>query len=797
MIHRKIVLLATLLLAGAAELPAQNPQELYYPYERAEEEPWQPMIATDSSLFYRAIAAPSDLYGEMTAYATGFAAADRRAEPYRRQRFLLEGLPIDRSRIPVLERLGIAFTDRKGSLFTDPAPASCRISAHLTDRNCRFGTRFTMTRPLGRNWQMDLLAEGRTGRDLHIEGVYTHAIRAALRVEKRWGENIRLALLAAAAPEERALRGSSTEEACTLLNDNYYNPSWGFCSGRVRSGRVRREIIPLAAASLEAVLSPSTTLRLSVGAETGIRRQSSLAWFDARTPIPDNYRSLPSYFNDPALAEFVADAWRRGDSRYTQIDWDELIRENRMAGGSAVYAEQDRVERLTDLKADLNLECRIGRGTTLSCGIDGRTRTRRRYKELRDLLGADYLIDRDYYLVDDDTWSNRLQNDLRHPDRLVGRWGRFGYDYALEELEAGIRIQVDRHTDRWTLRVGARIEERIVRRKGYYEKELFPGAGSFGRSRRLHFSPYELHLETGYAFSPRSYLELTLRTESRAPFADDLFLQPEYNNRPIDSPAPERHHAAGLTFRHRSPRFQAEATGFFELRSDGTESGRYYDDLAALFCDRIVTGISTRCCGIETAARLSVGRRWMLRGALTLQHARYAGNPKVTLYADTDNRIVSYASESCMGGCRPGALPSCIALIGADYFGRGWGLHVETVWMGDRYAHPDFMRRTVRIAEQAADSEEAFRLFNSQERLEGMFRLDLSVWKSFRIGSARLTLFLSAKNLTGDRSSVYDAYESPRLRRLSAGGDDTFRPFDNRLTYAYPRSFYLSASVRF
>ena len=39
---------------------------------------------------------------------------------------------------------------------------------------------------------------------------------------------------------------------------------------------------------------------------------------------------------------------------------------------------------------------------------------------MRDLLGARYLTDIDQYLVDDDTYSNLLQNDLRHPDRRIG-----------------------------------------------------------------------------------------------------------------------------------------------------------------------------------------------------------------------------------------------------------------------------------------------------------------------------------------------------------------------------------------
>lgn len=83
-----------------------------------------------------------------------------------------------------------------------------------------------------------------------------------------------------------------------------------------------------------------------------------------------------------------------------------------------------------------------------------------------------------------------------------------------------------------------------VCRRGYYEKELFPGAQSYGRSRRVRFTPYTLRATAGWAFSPRSYLEASAATEAVLPDAADLFYQPQYNNRVIDDPGPERRYAA-------------------------------------------------------------------------------------------------------------------------------------------------------------------------------------------------------------------------------------------------------------
>lgn len=46
-------------------------------------------------------------------------------------------------------------------------------------------------------------------------------------------------------------------------------------------------------------------------------------------------------------------------------------------------------------------------------------------------MGRSYFVDRDYYLIDDGVYGNKLQNDLRHPDRIIREGDRFGYDYDL------------------------------------------------------------------------------------------------------------------------------------------------------------------------------------------------------------------------------------------------------------------------------------------------------------------------------------------------------------------------------
>ncbi len=803
---RRICLLLCLL---SLRMAAQTPDDEYYPY--AEPERHLPLVQTDSTLFYRAVQARGDLYGESTAFNLPQVARKRRAQPYARERIVLDGLETGYRYAAALRLLGADETPVAGLASTAGAAGltggiRCfdfsagmplrpyRVSVHFSDRNYLVGARLAAAWQPGRNWDLASAAEFRTGRDLHVEGVFTQALTASLRATKHWANGRQLALTLILPPSMRGLRLSSVEEAFTLTGDRLYNPAWGYQAGKVRNSRVRREFLPLAIAAWRMPLSASTTFAAAFGSESGLRKYSALGWYDARTPMPDNYRYLPSFAGDRATGE----AWRADDSRYTQIDWDELIAQNRMRAGSAAYALEDRVERVVRLRLGAVFTSAVDARLTLHYGVHAALESVRNYKQVRDLLGARYIADIDQYLVDDDTYGNLLQNDLRHPGRLVTEGGRFGYDYTLTTRRAGGRLRAEYRADRLRADLDLTLETASVHRNGHYEKELFPGSRSCGPSRRMTFSPYTLKGVVGYAFSPRNYLEVSLLAAAVLPDAADLFYQPLYNNRTVDAPSAEHLYAAEASYRLTGPRLELQLTAYATAALDGIETRRYYDDLAGCYCDLATVGIGTMACGVEVAAALRLAYRW--RWSLTAAAGRfeYIRNPRLTLLADTDNTVVDNRAESHMGGCFVGGAPQYAASTELAYFGpKGWGARASAGYAGDRYVTPAPVRRTARVARQSGVTEAAFRAFTRQERLDDAFTVDASLFKTFRWGRSQLTATLIVRNLAGFDETVYDGYESSRIRTIRAGAQTLRQPQATRYTYALPRSFYLSVTCRF
>lgn len=797
------------LLLPSLQAAAQSPDDEYYPY--AEREERREVLTTDSAIFYRAVQGVSDLYGDHTDFNLPQVAHKRRGLDYRAARTSLSGVDLPYRYLSLLRLLG-AGEERYAGLapvpgewgpaggvrlfrFPEGEPLQPYLaSVRFTDRNYLFGVKVAAAKTLGDGWSLSAAADARTGRDMHVEGVFTNALTAGLRLAKRFGEGHELSLLCIVPPSTRGTRLSSSEEAFSLTGDRLYNPAWGFQDGRVRNSRVRRETIPLAVVTYEVPLSPATSLTAAFGAEAGVSKYSMLDWYDARTPMPDNYRYLPSYAGDRETEL----AWRSNDTRYTQVDWDELIRRNRMAAGHAVYALEDRAERLCNLSANALLTTDVDGRLTLRYGVALRRENTRSYRQMRDLLGAEYITDIDRFLVDDDTYSNLLQNDLRHPDRTIRAGDRFGYDYTLTARTALIHAQADYRADRFRADLSAELGSGAVSRRGHYEKELFPGAQSYGRSRAMRFTPYAFRALAGWAFTPRCYLEAAVQADARIPAAEDLFYQPLYNNRTVDNPVPERTYAAELGWRLTGPVLDLQTTVFAVLTLDGTETRRYYDDTASVYCDMAVTGIGRLSYGIEAAADIRLSYRWRLSLAASAGRYKYARDPVVTVLSDVDNSAVDLRAVSRMGGCETGGAPQLTATAELAWFGsRGWGCRASAGYAGRRYVEPMPLRRTDRIAGQGGITREAFEAFTRQERLADAFTLDASLFKSFYFDRSRLTAALMLRNLLGDADTPYGGYESLRVRRIRPGDDTLYTPHATRCTYAWPRSFYLTISYRF
>lgn len=778
----------------------------YTPYIEYEEERAMPMM--DASLFYRAIRSAEDIYAATTEFTLPDVTIHRRGEPYTRTAEVLFGLESPYRHGAMWRMLGYAEEEQGGLHFASDAVGSTgglrrygtvsseplepfRVAARYAERNYRFGAQLTYRRQTSGGLLTALAADYRTGRDARIEGVFTDALKVGGRLARQGAGGGGWEVTAELPISMRGLRSASTEEAFRLTNDPWYNPSWGLQGGKVRNARVRREWMPMLLGTFRQPLGATTDLSISAGVEAGIRKQSALGWYDARTPQPDNYRRMPSYTGDQATET----VWRSDDVRYTQLDWDELITINRLGDGEAVYALEERVTRIGDLRLRIALHSEVGR-LQFDYGLCRERLARRHYKEMSDLLGADYLTDIDHYLIDDDSYANRLENNLRNPSRRIGEGDRFGYDYALIDNRAGGWVHAAWSNHRWEVRTALSLQQQRIHRRGYYEKELFADAGSFGRSTKIELQPYAWKTTVGYTATPRDVAVLTLAVGAEAPDASVFFIQPLYNNRTIDDPALMRHYAAQFDYRRTGETVDWQLTLFATIHLDGIETMRYYDDLSGEYADLTASGIGTSALGIEAALRWRIDDRWQVAAAASWGRYRYIRDPRLQIVTDTDNRPIDEAATAHVGDCRIGGAAETTAVAQVGYHQSLWSVRLSAGWAGGRWVDPSFVRRTDRVARQNGTTPEAFAAFVRQERLGDALTIDLTATKSIRFARTQLTLFCSIRNLLGTEQIAY-GYESSRTQRAGTSVEGLRLPQANRYLYGAPRSVHFSIGYRF
>lgn len=666
-----------------------------------------------------------------------------------------------------------------------------------------------------KGWSLAANLTARTGRDLHIDGLFGNSLEFNALASKIWKNKHTFSIALFAKPSMRSTRLASTKEAFTLTGNNLYNPTWGYQEGKIRNSRIRRSFLPTAFVEYNFRVNERTKLNFAMAATAGIETYSSLDWFDAQTPQPDNYRYMPSYYDDENdIFHIVENAWLNNDTRYTQIDFDDLIATNRNNNGEAIYAVSDRVRRIinTSFRAGASTDLEKG---TISYGFEVAMANNRNYKKMCDLLEAKYILDLDYFLLDDDTFSTSLQNNLATPNRIIEEGDKFGYDYAIRKQNIWAFATYQYSTERLNLDISAKAGYCDISRRGFYRKELFAD-NSFGSSRHLKFAPYTLRIKAGYLVGNNHYIDGTIATETTPCDEEDLFLQSQYNNRTITNATIRASYNGNIRYSYQKPNFAVAATLFVSAELNDTQVRHIYDDLYGEYTDVVISNINTLCYGLEAETEYRFASHFRATAAIILGRYKYITNSLITSYKDTDNTLLVDHVESKIKNLSLGNAPQIAVTAGLSYYNKGWWAMLNANYAGLRYIEPSALMRTERVLAMAISPEERSALLH-QERLKDAFTIDISLSKSLYISrlskkvyvtaaspkfedkypKSRILFRIGVRNLLGSSNMIYNAYESSRLQRYKLAGEYLYNRQASRYMYAYPRTYYASVTFAF
>lgn len=771
-------------------------------------------IESDTTLFYLPLGDGSSLFTSLTRYGLSHVSYRPRGLDDRLSRAFVAGMEVssgigrypDYTLYTALSALSpevSRFYYHTPSGFYTPlatdiygvraSAASGRRTATYTysDKRYRTGVRLRAAGTMGRGWHYALSMRGRWGEDAYIKGVFTDALMGSLAIEKIFNTGVSVAMFVMVNTQERGLKGWTEAEAYRLTGDNLYNPYWGWFDGRIRNSRVKRDMTPLTVLSVDAPLSANTVCHAAFGIRTGERSRSAVCWSDASNPAPDYYANLPNHRANPRLKEALEEAWQSGDPNFIHMDWRRMYETNMFStDGRSVYVLARRVERIRNMQAVFTAASRNEYGFGYECGVRLRYDRSRFRRVAADLLGGAYVRNADSFTGAD--------SDVRNPERAVGAWGVYDYNYDILLRAVTVHGSGYYREGRWSVALGAEFSPQALERIGYYEKEGLPENLSFGSSGLCRFVPYNLYLNGRYNFTASHSLFAEVHRGEYSPDYEDIFLSPDYCNRRMANPRNMTVAGARLDYRLRINRFARLQVAAYVVSTQGeAEIARYYDDLYGVYSAMVMDDMEKRNWGVEAGISIDITEKLKVSAVMSVGNYTYSKDPRITILDEGTLAVLMEDDRAHLKGFIHDGSPQTVVAASVGYSPRGqWNFSVEWTYADRRYVTVNPVRRTERMIALAASPEQRTAWLR-QERLPSASVVNISVSKGFTMFGVRVFASFTVNNLLGRRDMLYGGYEQMRLDKFSVDGNTVYRPFPSRYNYSYPRTFLASVTITF
>ena len=677
-------------------------------------------------------------------------------------------------------------------------------------------------------WAFTASIIGRYAPEGIIEGTFYNSFGYFLSLEKVFNDKHSLNLSTWGAPTQRATNAAATQEAYDLAGSNLYNPSWGYLDGKKKSSRIVESFDP--SVLLNWIFKPKMGMRLNTG--LGFRNSnyssSALQFYMAPDPKPDYYRNLPSYYKptaDPltepdlyaeqlAQQEYVADWWG-GDKAHRQINWDAIYQTNLMnciqydrdpeLRGQSSYILENRHSNFNQYMLNSYLDYRINDRMTLQGGLSVDYTDAHYYKTVRNLLGGEFWRDVDNFSERDFAGNTEImQNDLRNPNRRVGKGDKFGYDYNIRDIRGRLWIQNQITTLHWNLNYALEYTLNSFQRHGNMEngrvlteQNVKDHVTSYGNGKTHTFNTGALKLGAVYKLDGRNYFTAHFGLGSRAPLPNDAYISPRTVDKAVPVLKAEKYISADISYTWNYRNFRGSVTGFLTHTWDGMKRSGFYDYEYQSFMNYAISGMQTEYKGIELGMEYKILTNLSVTAAGTFSRYQYKNNPMgVRSYEngtrpDVERKL--YYKNYHIGGT-----PQQVYSLGLNYNIKQWFFEVNAQWFGDNWfeispARHEAMPGLWKFCTSEAEYIQKRNEITHQDKLNCEWVANLSVGKVIYTKFGSVNFNLSINNLLNNRKIQTGGWQEGKFDYTNYD----VNKFPNKIWYAQGIRVFFNVGIRF
>lgn len=220
----------------------------------------------------------------------------------------------------------------------------------------------------------------------------------------------------------------------------------------------------------------------------------------------------------------------------------------------------------------------------LMAGADLRYYDGYHYREIDNLLGGDFFIDK---------------RDKNNPVRAAKVGDIFDYNYDGRVRWGGVFGQIEFNNEKICAFVSSSLSMTAQQRFDHF---LVKGYGE--TSRMMTFPGYNIKAGISYKIDRNSNVYINGGTFSRAPFFNFLFVDRKRGNDLSMNPVNEKVLSTEIGFTHRSQYFSADASLYYTVWRDKGNNFTYYDNSTTTTRSANITGIGARHMGLEIEGQI-------------------------------------------------------------------------------------------------------------------------------------------------------------------------------------------------
>ena len=690
-----------------------------------------------------------------------------------------------------------------------------RVSYANSNRSYRhrlMGTYSTGMRTNG--WAFTVSGSRRLANEGFVEGSFYDAYSYFLSVDRRINNNHFLNLTFFGSPTKRGRSTASTQEVYDLLDNNFYNPYWGYQAGEKRNSRVSNTHTPTAMLVHDwSINNSGAKLTNTLYYHQERNGSSSLDWGNARNPAADYYQKLPSFQSSDLLRNEMT-RLIQADPSLLQINWARFYDANSInfqtienangtdAAVSGLRSHYILGEQRFDsdqMAFSSNLTLPVGDRQLIFGKLEFINSVSDNFRVVDDLLGGDYFLDVDRF-IDPFLFPGGEQNDLNVPNKTVGLGDRYSWNYEIHHQQANINVQSEWSLPRIDVMLAAQVGSVRYWRDGKYRNGVHPD-DSFGESEKLSFTTYSAKAGLTYKFSGRQYLFANAMSQARAPYSRYAFASPRVWNEIVPDLNTEKILSGELGYVFRSPRLKAQAVGYVTQFNDGIRNTFFFNDSevggGADFINLTDQNVDKRHQGLELSAQLNVSPTVQLSAVAAVGEYQYTSRFESTIINDDQANIpeeplIVYSKNFNVPGTPNTALGLGISYNSPKFwFARLTGSYYKGTFL-------DFsrVRRTQEFFDLfvITEADPLLDYIVDQVETDEQFALDFFGGKSFKFGDYFVNLTVGVSNILDDRNRGTGGFEQSRWRVNDTTGEQIFGP---KVFYGYGRNYFTQISLRF